>query len=114
MEKVLLLLEKQGRSRGDLERNLHELGLSKAHPALAYFALDCRRYHSLSTVDRWLRAGLPTALGQGPAARIKYLAGLRRRSLKSRPEWVERRFEWTNQINRSCQQAKKLLNASSG
>ena len=111
MEKILALLEKHGHNRHDLERDAHELSMDLP-PAIAYFALDACRMHSAGVVGCWLR--LPRARGapddrQGPAARLRFLAGLRRRSLKSKPDWSDNRFIWTNAINRAEHYAEKLL-----
>ena len=112
MEKILALLEQHGHNRHDLERDAYELSMDLP-PAIAYFALDACRLHSPSTVSRWLCLPWPrptgTGPGQGTPARLRFLAGLRRRSLKSRPDWSDNRFIWTNAINRAQHYAEKLL-----
>ena len=106
MEKVLTLLEEQGYNRDTLERYQHELGLIR-DPALAYFALDSCRNHPPRIVHQWLR--LSRSRADTPSGRLQYVAGLRRRALKSRPDWPVNRFAWTNQINRAKHYAEKLL-----
>ena len=107
MEKVLLLLEEQGYNRDTLERYQHELGRI-ADPALAYFALDSCSSHPPRIVHQWLRLSRSRA-GDSASGRLQYVARLRRRALKSRPDWPVKRFLWTNEINRAKHYAEKLL-----
>ncbi len=107
MEKVLTLLEEQGYKRSTLERYQDELGRI-SDPALAYFALDSCGSHPARIVHQWLRLSRSRA-GEGAAGRLQYVAGLRRRAMKSRPDWPSNRFLWTNEINRAKHYAEKLL-----
>ena len=107
MEKVLTLLEVQGYTRSTLERYQHELGRI-SDPALAYFALDSCSCHPPRIVHQWLRLSRSRSSG-GAAERLQYVAGLRRRAMKSRPDWPTNRFLWTNEINRAKHYAEKLL-----
>ncbi len=106
MEKVLTLLEEQGYKRSTLEGYQDELG-TIAHPALAYFALDSCSSHPPRIVHQWLR--LSRSRADTPSGRLQYVAGLRRRAMKSRPDWPVNRFTWTNEINRAKHYAEKLL-----
>jgi len=116
MEKILLLVmremghprEKLERYKDAIEANTLSMDLP---PALAYFALDSCSLHDPYTITNWLHLSTKR-LGrdrQGTSARLRYIEGLRRRALKVRPDWPEKRFQWTNQINRAKHYAEKLL-----
>jgi len=83
-------------------------------PAVAYIAVDSCFKHGSSVVVNWLSHPriLQSSEALPPDQRlVNYLVEMRRRSLKSRMEWPERRHEWTNQINRAKHYAGKFYSA---
>lgn len=80
-------------------------------PAVAYIAVDSCFKHSSSVVDNWLRVYRMRELNNAVPLEqelVNYLVEMRRRALKSRMDWPERRYEWTNQINRAKHYAGKF------
>ena len=83
-------------------------------PAVAYIAVDSCFKHSSSVVDNWIRVYRMRELNHSMPLEqqlVNYLVEMRRRSLKSKMEWPERRHEWTNQINRAKHYAGKFYSA---
>lgn len=90
-----------------------ELRADRLAPAVAYMAIDSCFHHPSGVVAYWLRNPLPS-VSEGnedilAKELLRYLVEMRRRALKVRLEWPEKRHEWTNQINRAKLYAEKFL-----
>lgn len=87
-----------------------ELDADDFDPAVAYVAIDSCFHHPTGVVSQWVRGGrrLGSAMLQANTL-VNYIVEMRRRALKTRLDWPERRYEWTNQINRAKHYALKYL-----
>jgi lysozyme family protein len=103
---IVKQLEKNGYGTGEILRYWDGLVCDELAPQVAYIAVDCCFWHGADIVSNWLRLAKLRSLSAPGTA--EYIIELRRRSLRSRPDWPAHRHVWTNHINRATIYAGKF------